>query len=141
MKQSAIADRGKLNEAAMITCRLLGLFVLLVVGGASGACAEEFPIWRQAGMKLARGAVNFSTGWIELPKQIYLVGQAEGWVTGALRGPIDGLGMFVVRTVAGAYEVVTFPVPIPPRYQPMVAPEFIWEPDSAAGASPGSSAP
>ncbi|OLD74828.1 MAG: hypothetical protein AUG95_01395 [Nitrospirae bacterium 13_1_20CM_4_62_6] len=50
-------------------------------------------------------------------------------VTGALRGPIDGLGMFVARTVAGAYEVLTFPIPLPPRYQPMLFPEYIWQPE------------
>ncbi len=125
----------------MITCRLLGLFVLLLVGGASVARAEEPPIWRQAGMKLARGAINFSTGWIELPKQIYLIGQAEGWVTGALRGPIDGLGMFVVRTVAGAYEVLTFPIPVPPQYRLMFQPGFVWEQDEVTAADGPSSSP
>ncbi len=117
-----------------MTCRILGLCAVLLMGDAVIGHAEESPIWRQAGMKLLRGAVNFGTGWMELPKQIYLVSQAEGWMTGALRGPIDGLGMFVTRTVAGAYEVLTFPIPVPPQYRPMFQPSFVWEQDEVTDA-------
>lgn len=102
----------------------------LILWSASPALAEEPSVPQGIATKLTRGAANFATGWIEVPKQIYLVGQREGWVTGALRGPIDGLGMFVARTVAGAYEVLTFPFPIPPRYQPMLLPEYVWHPES-----------
>lgn len=117
-----------------MTCRILGLCAVLLMGDAVIGHAEESPIWRQAGMKLLRGAVNFGTGWMELPKQIYLVSQTEGWMTGALRGPIDGLGMFVTRTVAGAYEVLTFPIPVPPQYRPMFQPSFVWEQDEVTDA-------
>jgi putative exosortase-associated protein (TIGR04073 family) len=97
--------------------------------------SEARPVPLQIGVKLARGAANFVTGWVEVPKQIYLVGNKEGWLMGSFRGPIDGLGMFVARTVAGVYEVVTFPLPIPPQYQPMLKPEYVWQPD------PGQSGP
>lgn len=121
-----------------MTCRVLGLCVVLLVGDVAIGRAEEPPIWQHIGMKLLRGVINFSTGWIELPKQIYLTGQAEGWVTGAWQGPIDGLGMFVARTVAGAYEVLTFPIPVPPRYQPLVEPSFVWQDDPLPSAQPAS---
>ncbi len=120
-------------------CRVLGLCVVLLIGDVVISRAEEPPIWRQAGMKLLRGAINLSTGWMELPKQIYLIGQAEGWVTGALRGPIDGLGMLVARTVAGAYEVLTFPIPVPPRYQPLFEPSFVWQHDPSPSVQPARS--
>jgi putative exosortase-associated protein (TIGR04073 family) len=90
--------------------------------------AEEPSTASQIGTKFLRGAANFATGWVEFPKQIYLVGQNEGWVTGAIRGPIDGLGWFVARTVGGAYEVLTFPFPIPFHYQPLFTPEYVWQP-------------
>lgn len=120
----------------MMKRRLLGISLVLMMGSVSIAHAEEPPIWQQAGMKLMRGAINFSTGWIELPKQIYLIGQEEGWGVGALRGPIDGLGMFVARTVAGAYDVLTFPIPVPPRYQPMFEPSYVWQDDPPPSARP-----
>ncbi|HKW86575.1 MAG TPA: exosortase system-associated protein, TIGR04073 family [Nitrospiraceae bacterium] len=111
----------------------------LVLGGGYPAQAEELPpanrqdgeppVVEKIATKLTRGVVNFTTGWVELPKQIYLVGHNEGLVTGAIRGLIDGLGMFIARTVAGAYEVLTFPLPIPPQYQPMLRPDYVWQQD------------
>ncbi|MBM4121168.1 MAG: exosortase system-associated protein, TIGR04073 family [Nitrospira sp.] len=101
--------------------------------------AEEPSTVSQIGTKLLRGAANFATGWVEFPKQIYLVGQNEGWLTGAIRGPIDGLGWFVARTVGGAYEVLTFPFPIPFHYQPLFTPEYVWQPVPPEPVSPTSS--
>jgi putative exosortase-associated protein (TIGR04073 family) len=103
---------------------------------------EEPSVVYQIGAKFVRGAANFATGWVEIPKQIYLVGHNEGWLRGSIKGPIDGLGMFAARTIAGAYEVLTFLFPIPPQYQPMLQPEYVWEPDQtypvpdSAGQSP-----
>lgn len=91
------------------------------------AAAEEPGVAQQIGTKFVRGVANLTTGWVELPKQIYVVGTNEGWVAGALRGPFDGLGMFAARTIAGAYEILTFPIPVPPNYQPMLSPEYVWE--------------
>ncbi len=107
----------------------------------SAISQEEAPsLLYQVAMKLVRGIANFTSGWVEIPKQIYLVGQNEGWLTGALRGPMDGLGMFVARTIAGAYEMVSFPFPIPPHYQPLLQPDFVWQPeppsDRVEAASP-----
>ena len=101
---------------------------------AIGICAvpvqaKEQPILLQIGTKLSRGAANLVTGWIEVPKQIYRVGKEEGWLIGALRGPIDGVGMCVARTLAGAYEILSFPLPLPFQYQPMLQPEYVWQAD------------
>lgn len=89
--------------------------------------ADEMPtLGEQMSQKFMRGVVNLSTGWVEIPRQIYVVGANEGWVRGVLRGPFDGIGMFFARTVAGAVEVATFPVPLP-TYQPMITPTYAWE--------------
>lgn len=82
--------------------------------------------------KLIRGVVNLSTGWIEVPRQIYEVGTHEGWVRGLLRGPFDGIGMFFARTVAGAVETATFPVPLP-TYKPLLTPVYAWESEDPSG--------
>ena len=87
---------------------------------------ETQSLGRQVSEKFIRGLVNLSTGWIEVPLQIYEVGTSEGWVRGVLRGPFDGIGMFFARMVAGAVEVATFPVPLP-TYKPMLTPAYAWE--------------
>ncbi len=117
----------------------LGILLFLILSGGNSVRADELlpmeqkaeepSVAEQIAMKFARGTVNFTTGWAELPKQIYLVGHREGLMMGALRGPIDGLGMFIARTIAGVYEVLTFPVPLPPQYQPMLKPDYIWQPE------------
>ncbi|MCC6142015.1 MAG: exosortase system-associated protein, TIGR04073 family [Nitrospira sp.] len=84
--------------------------------------------------KLIRGVVNLSTGWIEVPRQIYEVGTNEGWVRGLLRGPFDGIGMFFARTVAGVVETATFPIPLP-TYEPMVTPAYAWESEDSSDAT------
>ena len=110
----------------------LGVVLCLLIVSGTPANAEEPGLFERIGTKLVRGVANLSTGWVEFPKQIYVVGTNEGWVAGVFRGPFDGLGMFFARTIAGAYEILTFPVPVPPRYQPMVQPEFVWESEPPA---------
>lgn len=90
--------------------------------------AEEPTLAERMKDKFVRGVVNVSTGWMELPVQVHEVWKNEGWVAGLFRGPIDGIGMFFARTVAGMVEIVTFPVPLP-TYDPIVKPVYAWSPD------------
>jgi putative exosortase-associated protein (TIGR04073 family) len=94
----------------------------------NSVAAEDLPLM-ESGTKLARGVTNISTGWLEIPKQVHRIAAQEGWVTGAWRGPLEGLGMFVARTASGAYEVLTFPIPVPARFQPLLIPDFVWQSD------------
>lgn len=112
------------------------VLALCLLSIASAAQAEEPGLATQIGLKLARGAANFCTGWVELPKQMYLVTQERGWLIGLTRGTFEGLGMLGARTVAGAYEVLTFPLPIPPHYQPLMQPDFVWEAEPPRESSP-----
>jgi putative exosortase-associated protein (TIGR04073 family) len=77
--------------------------------------------------KGVRGAANLLTGWVELPKQIYLTGAKDGWLRGSVIGPLKGIGMTVVRTVSGAGELMTFFVPYPGFYDPWFEPRFVWQ--------------
>lgn len=76
--------------------------------------------------KGVRGAVNIATGWIEFPKQIYVTGEKDGWVRGAVIGPFKGIGMTLVRTVSGAGELVTFFAAYPGFFDPWIEPRFVW---------------
>lgn len=113
---------------------LVAVLTMLGLALCSTNCAQaqESSLGPKIGWKLGRGVANLTTGWVELPKQIYTTWKAEGWVTGILQGTVDGVGMLFGRTVAGAYEIVTFPIPIPPEYQPMLQPDYVWQDEQTA---------
>ncbi|MFQ5953331.1 MAG: exosortase system-associated protein, TIGR04073 family [Candidatus Omnitrophota bacterium] len=80
------------------------------------------------GDKLRRGAVNFVLSPLEVPDgvwQYWQTGELSQFLPGATWGL--GLGVFncVKRFLAGVYEIVTFPIPIPKDYKPLInEPEF-----------------
>jgi len=75
--------------------------------------------------KLGRGAANVATGWIEIPKEMVNVTENKNDIMGLFVAPFTGLWKAIVRTVAGAYEIVTFPIPMPAEYEPIVQPEYV----------------
>lgn len=70
--------------------------------------------------KLGRGVSNFLGGWLEFPlnlQQRYTEADTAGSLfTGAAYGVVKG----VVRTGVGLYEVVTFFLPYPEQYAPIL---------------------
>ncbi len=83
--------------------------------------------------KLFRGIVNAATGWFEIPKQISLTWQESGAGPGMTWGLAKGVGWAVARSVVGAYEIITFPMPIPEGYQPILQPEYVLSDLNTAG--------
>ena len=79
------------------------------------------------GKKLGRGLGNVAFGWMEIPKSIQDVGDQRNFIAGITWGPLEGIGKALVRTAAGVYETVTFPIPAPANFEPLVRPEFIME--------------
>lgn len=77
--------------------------------------------------KGVRGAANLLTGWVELPKQVYLTGTRDGWLRGSIIGPLKGIGMTVVRTASGAGELIMFFIPYPGFYDPWIEPRYVWQ--------------
>lgn len=77
--------------------------------------------------KLVRGVANIGTGWLEFPKQIYLTFKDEGVAKGVTVGPIKGVGMTLVRTLAGVGETATFFVAFPGFYEPYFDPAYVWQ--------------
>ena len=105
------------------TKRALVLSVgLLLSFPASAHASDANPIG-----KLSRGAINVLTGWVEIPKNIGDNKQKAGWGAALTWGVLSGVGYGFVRTVAGAYEVLTFPFPAPPGYAPVMQPEFVFD--------------
>lgn len=101
----------------------------LIVGmipAPAWALGSEIDTLRGIGVKLVRGVVNAATGWVEIPKQISLIWQESGPGPGSTWGLLKGVGFAVARTAVGAYEIVTFPAPIPEGYLPILEPEYVF---------------
>ena len=77
--------------------------------------------------KLLRGTANLLTGWVEIPKNIYDTTVEANVLSGITFGAVEGIGMAIVRTGAGVYDIVTFPLPLPENYEPVLFPEFVFE--------------
>jgi len=104
------------------------VLILCIAAVALPAFAQEGIAIEKMGKKLGRGIVNVVTGWVELPKNIYDTSvETNNPLMGITYGTLKGVGMTVVRTGAGAYDVVTFLFPIPQNYQPVLKPEFVFE--------------
>jgi putative exosortase-associated protein (TIGR04073 family) len=91
----------------------------------SAAPMVEEPRWNM-GDKLLRGVGNLLFGFVELPRSIFNTSQ-KNILAGLTLGPIQGIGYTIVRMGAGAYDLLTFPIPVPGRYRPLVQPEFPWQ--------------
>jgi putative exosortase-associated protein (TIGR04073 family) len=76
--------------------------------------------------KLGRGFCNLVTAPLELIRTPHLITQQEGGFAGATVGVVQGVGAVVIRELAGALELVTFFVPFPNSFNPILKPEFLY---------------
>ncbi|MGA2151000.1 MAG: exosortase system-associated protein, TIGR04073 family [Geobacteraceae bacterium] len=123
----------------MVTRRMFGALLIscsIVIAQSGVAVADDYRTIENSspqevvnGMmtKAGRGLANVATGWVELPKQIYTTSKEDGTARGIFIGPFKGMGMMLVRTVAGAGELLTFFVAYPGFYDPYFDPGFVWE--------------
>lgn len=84
--------------------------------------------------KLGRGLAGMTTGFLELPGNVYATSERDGALAGATIGFAKGLGMIPVRELVGVYEFVTAPIPVPEDYDPILHPDYPW--DYFQGARP-----
>ena len=105
----------------------LGLALALSVAQPAMAAGVRLTGERSAGDKLVRGLANFFTGFLEIPRNIHNTTESSGMLTGWTVGLGKGLGYTALRMLAGVYEVITFPLPIPEDYRPLIEPEFVWD--------------
>ena len=104
-----------------------GFALLAAILAATPAFAADGPAHAgNPGEKLARGVVNATTGWVEVPKQTAIGGQEAG-VPGLIGGLFKGVALGATRTVVGGLEIATFWAPVPDRYEPMMKPATVFE--------------
>ena len=118
---------GRVALVAVAAACLLG--AMPQIAGANGGpkSANDCPGLR----KLGRGATNTLFGLLEVPIQMRKVGAEKGQLAGATWGLLVGAASALVRTGAGIFEVVTFPIPLKDvGWGPLVQPEFLLQPGS-----------
>jgi putative exosortase-associated protein (TIGR04073 family) len=102
------------------------IFLLVIVAMIAGIAAPAYcddPL-----KKLGRGTANVLTCPLELFLQPSRVNNTDGPVAGFTYGIIKGVAMMGLRAIVGAYEIISFPVPIPKDYGPILKdPEFFFE--------------
>jgi len=100
--------------------------IAIVMGLDNATAFAQDPIH-----KVGRGVGNVLTCWIEVPKNLHLGTQEENPLLGVGWGLVKGSGLAATRLVVGAYEALTFPIPIPKDYaspyEGMELPDFAWE--------------
>jgi putative exosortase-associated protein (TIGR04073 family) len=70
--------------------------------------------------KLGRGTANFLGGWLEIPLNIQKRYAANDTAGSLFTGTAHGIFRGLLRTVVGAYEVVTFFLPYPENFAPIL---------------------
>jgi len=86
--------------------------------------AESGPI-----RKLQRGFLNIALSPMEISNELAVEKHENhdqmppSWMTGLVRG----IGFTAGRALAGVYDIVTFPIPFPKEYGPIIQPELPWD--------------
>ena len=102
----------------------LVMSMALTAQAVAGELASSSP-----GQKALRGAANLTLGlFIEWPKTICYEAREQGPLLGIPAGFLAGFGLGLMRMGAGAYELATFPIPIPADYKPLLSPRYPFEP-------------
>ena len=97
------------------------IFVILLSVGSSRAIAGDY----NAAEKLGRGIANFFTGWVEIPAEFGRVIEKKGDLAAVFVAPFTGIAKAIGRTAVGLYDALTFPIPFPSGYKPVIEPEFV----------------
>ena len=84
--------------------------------------------WADGGTKLGRGMSNLLFGWFEIVNEIGNESDRHGIWIGFPSGLIRGTTFTIARVLAGAYEMVTFPLPNGSKgYEPILLPESVFK--------------
>ena len=112
--------------------RKTSLAVLIILGSFFFLSAEVYAdtMWS----KFGRGVNNVIFGWVELVRQPEVMHREEGerWPIAVAGGLLRGIPYSIARTAVGVYEILTFPIPRPRDFRPIMLPEHV-VPVSIAG--------
>ena len=95
----------------------LGAVALVLMSGISLVSAND-----NAFTKFGRGISNIVTSPGELYTQPWLLTKDHATSTAIFGGFLKGTAMIIAREAVGIYEVLTFPLPFPKDYRPIIKP-------------------
>ena len=114
-----------LSSSSRRGTRVSACFALLCATAmlpGTAAATVEYTAARKAG----RGAAGLVCGFLEIPGNMFELSNEQGVATGLTIGFAQGIGMLVVRTLVGSFELITAPLAVPEGYKPVLEPEFPW---------------
>ncbi|MFU8788157.1 MAG: exosortase system-associated protein, TIGR04073 family [Methylobacter sp.] len=103
------------------------IFSGVLLAASFTANAEEAPSQKSYGAQIATKAghalANVTTGWIEVPKNIYIMTRETNIIYGFIGG--TGMGIFNLagRIGTGVFDLVTLPIPT----DPLIHPGYVWD--------------
>jgi len=77
--------------------------------------------------KLLRGVTNIATGWLEIPRQLYLCARKDNILLILPLGLSRGIALTVARTLVGVSETALFFYSLDGTFGPVMNPTFVWE--------------
>jgi putative exosortase-associated protein (TIGR04073 family) len=107
----------------MKTLYSLLLAGVLLAGTAAQAAEPTGSYLSRIGEKFGTGLVNVATGYVEIPKGIYVQSLRHGVAAGIPVGLVKGLFQTLGRTGTGVVEMATFYIPT----KPMIQAPLVWE--------------
>ena len=107
-------NKNKVSAAFILSC-------LLVT--SQTASAEEQGYLSGFTSKVSQGFFNMVAGFIEIPKNIVNISSDENIFIGMTWGTLRGVVHAVNRTVIGAAEFISSPIPT----GEFIAPPYVWE--------------
>ena len=105
----------------ILMAALFSLAMLAPAGAAVHNDSDYGPV-----DKLGRGVADITTGVLALPATMMERTNEDG-ASGIPVGFGVGLARTVARELVGVYELVTFPLPVPSNYQPVLRPDYPWQ--------------
>ncbi len=98
---------------------------------------DSFAMDRNPVIKFARGIENILDSPLEFPIQyVRLLNQGQSGMISFIAGAVYGTGAMIGRIAGGAVEAVTFLIPAPPHYEPLMKPATPSEELRKLGPSP-----
>ena len=106
---------------------IAGLILAVTATGFAGGPFYPESTGAKKSRKFARGFLNTTMWWAEIPKEVNRDWRNVDPLTGVFTGTCKGIYKGSQRFGAGVYEMVTFRRDQPANYQPIVYPETVME--------------
>lgn len=114
------------NAAKVFVIVLISSF--MIAGSVQASTAKDYSETSFAPFtKFGRGVINVILSPLEVYYQVRKMEKANNEWISWIGGIPKGLLFFPLRLVVGAYDIVTFPIPFPKHYAPVVQPETLVE--------------